>query len=49
MQLQDTKHAELTDRINQLQQSFIELRGQQSVTQVGVDDKFQQLGDAFEV
>ena len=29
MQLQDTKHTELADRINQLQQSFMELRGQQ--------------------
>ena len=47
MAVQEAKHQAVFDRMETMQQSIVELRGQTSVAQVDIDNKFQLLGDGF--
>ena len=45
MQMQDSRHTSIFDRLDQMQQSIIGITGQASVAQVDIDNKFRALGD----
>ena len=47
MAVQDARHQAMFDRMDTMHQSITELRGQTSVAQVDIDNKFQMLGDGF--